>query len=249
MAYAPTVILVCPQMGENIGAAARAMMNFGLSELRLVRPRDGWPNAKAHETAAKAECIIEQAQIYASLPEALHDCHFALATAQAGRNVDVPQFSARQGAECIHAQNGKTALVFGRESYGLSGEEIACCHALVSISTAPDYTSLNLAQAVGVVAYEWWVATGAAAFQQHDLPDYASMAEIEALHARLLEALAQTDYLRSPDKAALHPQQLRQLLTRPHLLRTEVQAWHGIVKALCVTNTDESSHNRHDKTK
>jgi tRNA/rRNA methyltransferase len=229
----PVVVLVCPQMGENIGATARAMMNFGLMDLRLVRPRDGWPNAKAHETAAKADGIIERAHIFNTLPEALHDCHYALATADHRRETSLPHLLPRQATAQIHTQTGKAALVFGRESHGLSGEEIACCHALVSIPTAPDYTSLNLAQAVTVLAYEWWMGGNVAPAAPHgSVPEPASLGEIEALHTRLLEALSHTNHLRSPDNTAMQSLQLRQLLLRPQWQRKEVQAWHGIVRAL-----------------
>lgn len=234
-------------MGENIGAAARAMMNFGMSDLRLVRPRDGWPNAKAHETSAKADGIIEAARVYGSLTQALHDCTLALATTAAERNMALPHVSARDAGTQMRSHLGKVALVFGRESHGLSGEEIACCHAIVSIPTAPDYTSLNLAQAVTVLAYEWWMAAGHTA-QTHPLPESATMAEIEALHTRLLETLAQSHYFRSSDKTALQALQMRQLLIRPQLLRTEVQAWHGIMKALS-DHMRIHNHPQHGKAK
>jgi tRNA/rRNA methyltransferase len=157
----PAIILIRPQMGENIGAAARVMANFGLSDLRLVAPRDGWPNAKAADMAAKALPIIDDAKIFDTAREAVHDMQFVLATSARGRAMNTPSMNAREAMQEIANRAGrgeKCAILFGPERTGLENEDIAVADALISIPVSPDYASLNLAQAVAVLAYEWQMA-------------------------------------------------------------------------------------------
>jgi tRNA/rRNA methyltransferase len=157
----PAIVMVRPQMGENIGAVARAMMNFGLSDLRLVRPRDGWPNPKAHEMAAHADYLIEQARVYDSLANALADRQYVLAATARSRVMTLPDFAPESGMTSLrqHAAAGEaTALVLGPESTGLTNEDMAWAHGIVSIPTDPANVSLNVAQAFVVLAYQWFVA-------------------------------------------------------------------------------------------
>ena len=159
MSPAPAIVLVRPQMGENIGAAARAMANFGLRDLRLVAPRDGWPNPKASDTAGKALPLIDDAKLYANIPEALADCQFVLATTARERTLSQPVMEVREAMADLHARVGRgerVALLFGPERTGLENEDIALADAIVTIPVAPEYASLNVGQAVVVAAYEWW---------------------------------------------------------------------------------------------
>ncbi len=157
----PTILLIRPQMGENIGAAARAMANFGLSELRLVAPRDGWPNPKASDTAGKALNLIDDAKTYASVNEALADCQFVLATTARERAMNLPVMEVREAMAELHTRAGrgeKCAVMFGPERTGLENEDMALANAVVTIPVAPEYASLNVGQAVVVSAYEWFMA-------------------------------------------------------------------------------------------
>ncbi len=162
-----SIILVRPQMGENIGATARAMANFGLRELHLVAPRDGWPNPKASDTAGKALNIIDDASVHESMGEALADCQFVLATTARERAMNLPVMDVREAMAEIHlrtARGEKCALLFGPERTGLENEDMALADAVVTIPVSPEYASLNVGQAVVVCAYEWWmVAVGGAA--------------------------------------------------------------------------------------
>ena len=148
-------------MGENIGHAARAMANFGLSEMRLVAPRDGWPNPKASDTAGKALPILDDVTTFASAGTAVADCNFVLATTARARAVNMPVFEVREAMQEVRvrmARGEKCAVLFGPERTGLENEEVAIADAVVTIPVAPEYTSLNLGQAVVVVAHEWFSA-------------------------------------------------------------------------------------------
>ena len=227
----PAIILVRPQMGENIGAAARAMMNFGLDDLRIVAPRDGWPNPKAHEMAAKADFIIEQATIHDDLPAALQDCSYSLAASARIRTLTIPCMEVRPAMGEVRGINRKCALVFGPENNGLANADITCCHAVMTIAAHPANTSLNLAQSVGIVAYEWFMADSNRPPLNCAAEERAAQGEIEALYQRLKAAL-ETDGYFTEAHADLQTQQLRQLLTQAAFSSKDIQALHGIVKVL-----------------
>ena len=157
----PSILLIRPQMGENIGAAARAMANFGLGDLRLVAPRDGWPNPKASDTAGKALNIIDDATVHESVGDALADCQFVLATTARARAMNLPVMDVREAMQELRtraARGEKCAVMFGPERTGLENEDMALADAVVTIPVAPEYASLNVGQAVVVVAYEWFMA-------------------------------------------------------------------------------------------
>jgi tRNA/rRNA methyltransferase len=161
----PTILLIRPQMGENIGAAARAMANFGLKELRLVSPRDGWPNPKASDTAGRALNIIDDASLHETVAEALADCQFVLATTARERAMSLPVLDVREAMAELHtraARGEKCAVLFGPERTGLENEDMALADAVVTIPTAPEYPSLNIGQAVVVCAYEWFMSASGA---------------------------------------------------------------------------------------
>jgi tRNA/rRNA methyltransferase len=232
----PAIVLVRPQMGENIGAAARAMMNFGLSDLRIVAPRDGWPNAKAREMAAHAEDLVDSATLYDTLQEALHDCHFALATSARRRDLPLPTHNAATAAQLVHSIPHRSAFVFGQENNGLTNEDIACCHAILTLETAPQYASLNLAQCVMLVAYEWFQRPSEGVVAEASAAVPASVGEVDALHARLCCALENTAYF-TPDKAAWQRTQLRRILTSAAFASEDIHALHGVVKAIIAQKT------------
>ena len=157
----PSILLIRPQMGENIGAAARAMANFGLGDLRLVAPRDGWPNPKAADTAGRALNIIDDATVHETVGMALADCQFVLATTARARAMNLPVMDVRDAMQELHtraARGEKCAVMFGPERTGLENEDMALANAVVTIPVAPEYTSLNIGQAVVVTAYEWFMA-------------------------------------------------------------------------------------------
>lgn len=152
----PSIILVSPQLGENIGAAARCMLNFGLTDLRIITPRDGWPNPKAVDMAKGAKEVINNAKIFDSLADATFDITKLYATTARTRDMEKPVYSAHETAEEIIKNSGKSAIMFGAERSGLSNEDITLADAICSIPVAPIYTSLNLAQAVNITCYEWF---------------------------------------------------------------------------------------------
>src|SRR5690606_6986548 len=151
----PLIVLVRPQLGENIGKAARAMLNFGLTEMRLVAPRDGWPNPSAGPAASGADLVLERAQVFGSVAEAVADCAHVYATTVRKRGVTKPVLTPEQTAREIVSREGRSAFLFGPERSGLETEDVALARAIVTVPINPDFGSLNLAQAVILCAYEW----------------------------------------------------------------------------------------------
>jgi len=233
----PTIILVDPQMGENIGAAARAMLNFGLSDLRIVRPRDGWPNERADAMSAGALNAMPPAQVFDTLDAALADCHFALATTARPRDMVKPVFTPQAAAAEIHKRETAqscTAFIFGAERSGLTNDDVALAHGIITIPVNPDFSSLNLGQAVLLVAYEW--------FQLQDsTPDrfYPDSVGVPASHDKLMELfmrlegeLEQGRFFRDDGHKPVMIRNLRNLLTRADMTDQEVRTFHGIITAL-----------------
>ncbi|MDP8912271.1 MAG: RNA methyltransferase, partial [Pseudomonadota bacterium] len=151
----PAIVLVRPQLGENIGKAARAMLNFGLTDLRLVTPRDGWPNPAAGPAASGADIVLENARVFESVAEAVADCPFVYATTVRKRGLVVPVVTPEAVAREIRTNSGTSAILFGAERSGLETEEAAVAQKIVTVPINPEFRSLNLAQAVILVAYEW----------------------------------------------------------------------------------------------
>lgn len=234
----PVVILVKPQMGENIGAAARAMFNCGLTDLRLVAPRDGWPNERAFAMSSGALDKMPGVEVFDTLEDALADCHYVYVTTARLREMERLVLSPRQTAEDIYqrtAQGQKTALVFGPERAGLSNDDVALSHALINIPMNPDFTSLNLGQAVLIIAYEW--------FQHNGDVDQAEGLSFPAPHAsfvemceRLESELESRDFFRSPDMKPHTIRNLRTMLARAQMTEQEVRTFHGIISALIRQN-------------
>ena len=162
---APVIVLVRPQLGENIGKAARAMLNFGLTELRLVAPRDGWPNPSAGPSAAGADQVIADAKVYDTLADAVSDCAHVYATTVRKRGVTKPVHTPDQAARAITSEEGRSAILFGPERSGLQTDDVALARAIITVPVNPEFGSLNLAQAVILCAYEWSKLAGDALVQ------------------------------------------------------------------------------------
>ena len=234
---APAVILSRPQLGENIGAAARAMKNFGLSDLRLVAPRDGWPNEKASAMAAGAVDIVETARVFATLPEALADLSRVYATTARERGVAKPVLTPAEAAARLREAAGrgeKTGLLFGAERSGLDNDEIARATAVVTIPTA-GFASLNLGQAVLLLGHEWFKAADTTPAEQIDhgaIARPATQREMEQLFAHLEDELLKSGFLYPPDKAGAMMRNIRAMLTRADFTDQEVRTVRGMIVAL-----------------
>ncbi len=231
---APAVILVRPQLGVNIGAVARAMMNFGLTDLRLVRPRDGWPNADAGPAASGADAILDQARVYDSIADACADLHLVFATAMLMRPITRRVVTPQRAVEELRAVHLPSGLLFGPERTGLETADLVLAHAVCTIPTNPDFGSLNLAQAVVVFAYEWMRQTGT--MPPEDLMYYsgpAPLQELENLFQAIDEKLTQNRYYSpGPGRAEAARLTLRNLLTRPQFTEGEVRTLRGVVRML-----------------
>jgi len=234
---APVVVLVEPQLGENIGAAARAMANFGLSRLRLVKPRQRWPNDKARMMAAGADRVLDEAVLFDDLPAALADCSFVLATTarahdQAKRVIGAVE-AAREIAPRIDA--GETvAVMFGRERNGLENDEVALADRIVTLPVNPAFASLNLAQAVVIVAYEWFKLTSGEElpFAMPEKSPPAPKEQLLAFFASLERELEQVEFFRPPDKRETMQINLRNIFTRMQPTRQDIQTLHGVIMAI-----------------
>jgi len=228
----PAIVLVRPQLGENIGKAARAMLNFGLTELRLVEPRDGWPNPSAGPAAAGADGVLENAQVFAGLASAVADCAHVYATTVRKRGVSKPVLTPEQAAEAIHRDPGRSALVFGPERSGLETDDVALARAIVTVPVNPAFGSLNLAQAVILCAYEWSKFADLIQPTAEDLLPPAPQAELEAMIAQFEALLEPRDYFAPPSRAAATRRTLRTMLTKPGWNHLEVRTMRGVLSAL-----------------
>ena len=248
-AAAPVVILVRPQLGENIGFAARAMANFGLSELRLVAPRDGWPNPKAEAAAAVAEGLTQAAKIYDGVEAATADLHFLLASTARPRDMVKPVMTPESAAREIASRRAlgqRAGILFGAEQSGLDNDTIALADAIVTAPVDPHFASLSLPQAVLLLAYEWLKAQGdapslgrATTFDgpaeeglalDHTRP--ATRREIFGLFAHLEGELDRAGFLRPPEKRARIVRNIRNMFHRMGLTEQDIRTWRGIVTAL-----------------
>lgn len=234
---APVIVLVGPQLGENIGGAARVMANFGLSELRLVRPREDWPNPKAQAMAAGADTLLDAATLHESLAEAIGDCHYALAATARPRGMEKDVLTAQTSAEATFkrlANNQKVAIVFGAEKAGLHNDDVALCDAIMTYPVNRAFSSLNLAQAVGVFAFTWGTLVQEAI--PHDFDEaMAAPADRDNL-VRMFEHFEQeleaAGYFFPPEKTPVMIRNIRAPLLRAGFTEQEVQTFRGVIKAL-----------------
>jgi len=236
-AILPAVILADPQLGENIGAAARAMANFGLSDLRLVRPRDPWPNASADAMAAGAETIVRAARVFDGVEAAAADLNFVIAATARDRSMAKPVLTPAEAVARLrgHSSAGrKTGLLFGGERSGLQNDDVALADCVVTIPADPGFTSLNLAQAVLLLGYEWFKSSDATPARRidHGLGVPATKAELFQLFEHLEDELDKSGFLFPPDKRPSMSRNLRAMLTRAELTDQEVRTLRGVIVAL-----------------
>jgi len=230
----PAIILIDPQMGENIGAAARAMLNFGLTDLRIVRPRDGWPNERADAMSAGALASIPPVPVFDTAAQAVADCHFVYATTARTRDMEKPVVTARAAVADMCRREGtgqKTAILFGGERAGLTNDDVALAHGIITIPVNPGFSSLNLAITVACCAYEWG--------QQKTLPSSPSdpqfpapQAEFPNFVTRLEGELQTRGFFRSPEMQPTVMRNIRAALSRAEMTAQEINTFQGILTAL-----------------
>lgn len=228
----PAIVLVRPQLGENIGKAARAMLNFGLTEMRLVAPRDGWPNPAAGPAAAGADIVLERARVYATTSEAVADCAHVYATTVRKRGVTKPVVGPAEAGRAIHAGPGKSAILFGPERSGLETEDVALARTILTVPINPEFGSLNLAQAVILCAYEWSKQAAVVQPTQEELLPPAAQDELDGLIAHLERLLEPKGFFRPEERADATKRTLRGVLTKPGWNHLEVRTLRGVLSAL-----------------
>ncbi|WP_068086424.1 RNA methyltransferase [Polycladidibacter stylochi] len=232
---APAVILCEPQLGENIGMVARAMANFGLIDLRLVNPRDGWPSDKARSAASRAFHVIDNTRVFDDVESAVADLQYVFATTARNRDIPKPVIDAEQAAQEAMAQTKrgvKVGYMFGRERWGLNNDEVALANKIVTLPVDPTYASLNIAQAVLVCAYEW--RKGAT---QNSLPftledadgEPASKDEMNYFFKHIEEALELRGFFRPAEKKPTTVRRLRNIFQKANLTGHEVRIMRGVV--------------------
>ncbi len=236
IAEGPVIVLVEPQLGENIGMVARAMANFGLAELRLVKPRDGWPSDTARAAASKADHIIDAATVHETLAEAISDLNLVYATTARERDafkpVRGPQEACARLRDCF-SRGENTGILFGRERWGLSNEEISLADEIVTFPVNPAFASLNIAQAVLLMSYEW-MRSGEGNSMPFSGPDreMAPKARLFSFFEHLENALDKRGYFRPEEKRQRLTENLRSVLTRAGYSEAELRVLHGVVRCL-----------------
>jgi tRNA/rRNA methyltransferase len=221
----PVIVLVRPQLGENIGKAARAMLNFGLTEMRLVAPRDGWPNPSAGPAASGADIVLERAELFESVAEAVADCAHVYATTVRKRGVTKPVVTPEEAAREVRGATQRSAIL-------LETDDVALARTIVTVPINPQFGSLNLAQAVILVAYEWSKGAGLASPPATDLEPPAPQEELEGMLGQLEAMLEGSGYYFPPDRAPTTRRTLRTLLTKPSWSSQEIRTLRGVLSAL-----------------
>jgi len=228
----PVIVLVRPQLGQNIGKAARAMLNFGLTEMRLVAPRDGWPNPEAGPSASGADVVLEQAEVFGSVQEAIADCSQVFASTVRRRDLVMPVLRPEEMAERIAALPERTAILFGPERSGLETEDVALAQAIVTVPINPEFGSLNLAQAVILFAYEWSKRSELAQPTAKELEPPAPHGELDGLIRQLEEELDAKGYFHPPSRTRATRNTLRTIFTKTGWSSREIKAVRGVIRAL-----------------
>ena len=243
-ATTPAIILVRPQLGENIGMAARAMLNCGLSTLRLVAPRDGWPNEKAQRAASGADVVLEKAELFDTVADAVADLEHVVATTARNRELSQRILTARHAAAEMRGWIGdgrRVGILFGPERTGLENDDIVHADTALSIPLNPQFSSLNVAQAVLLVSYEW--ATAGDATPPERMSDHAgrpaTKEELQNLFDHLKRALDQSGFLRHKDMRPSMVLNLRALLQRAAMTEQEARTFHGVIKFLSKNKHEE----------
>ncbi len=235
--FAPAIILVTPQMGENIGAAARAMANCGLTELRLVNPRDGWPNEKAIASSSGATDILERARLFPTTREAVADLSYVVASTARPRDLVKPVVTPAQTSLDLHQRIGhgvRCGILFGAERTGLLNEDIGLADVIATVPLNPEFTSLNLAQAVLLLGYEWYKAGNDVQSRIMDTGGSrpATKAELTNCFDHFEEELTRGDYFKNPQMKPTMMANLLTMLQRAELTEQEVRTLHGMLVAL-----------------
>lgn len=233
----PIVILVEPQLGENIGMCARAMGNFGLTRLRIVNPRDGWPNTAAQRAAAGADHILDQVELFDTVQTAVADCSLLFATTARAHDQAKPVVGPEQAAREIVteiAAKGTAAIMFGRERYGLQNEEVALANRIITFPVNPAFASLNLAQAVLLTGYEWFkLATqNELPFDMPERSERASSHQMQVFFDNLVSELDKVEFLRPPEKRDVMLVNLRNIFARMEPTKQDMHTLHGVVMAI-----------------
>jgi tRNA/rRNA methyltransferase len=233
----PVLILVEPQLGENIGSAARAMANFGLGRLRIVKPREEWPNPQARKMASGADRILDDAVLYDTLEEAIADCTLVLATTARAHDQAKPVADAAEAARLVapRVAGGETVgILFGRERIGLENHEVALADCIVTLPVNPAFASLNLGQAVVIVAYEWFklVTAGALPFAAPEKSPQASKQQLMAFFSSVEGELEKVEFFRPPDKRDTMQINLRNIFTRMALTQQDIRTLHGVIMSI-----------------
>jgi tRNA/rRNA methyltransferase len=228
----PVIVLVRPQLGQNIGKAARAMLNFGLTDLRLVAPRDGWPNPDAGPSASGADVVLERAQVFATVQDAIADCSLVFASTVRRRDLVMPVIGPEEMADEIAGAAQRSAILFGPERSGLETDEVALARAIVTVPINPEFASLNLAQAVILLAYEWSKRSTLAQPPAKDVEAPAPQRELEGLIQQLDQALVEKGYFHPPSRTESTRNTIRTIFTKSGWSSREVKAVRGIIRAL-----------------
>lgn len=236
----PVMILVRPQMGENVGAAARAMLNFGLERMRVVAPRDGWPNERAVAMASGAGRVLDNAGLFPDVKAAIADCDYVFATTARGRELVKPIVTperAMEMARALGAAGKRVGVLFGPERAGLENDDVVLANAIVSVPVNPDFASLNLAQCALLVGYEWRRQTEVIAPEVMQLArtEFAPMIEVERLGDHFEERLTDAGFFYPEAKADGMRANLRNMWARLNLTRAEVQTFHGMLRQIAYT--------------
>ncbi len=232
MTQPPVIVLVRPQLGQNIGKAARAMLNFGLTEMRLVSPRDGWPNPDAGPAASGADIVLEKARVFETTAAAIADCPTVFASTVRRRDLIMPVLGPSEMADSIAASPGRSAILFGPERAGLETEDVALAQAIVTVPINPDFGSLNLAQAVILLAYEWSRRSALAQPPAQEVEPPAPHGEVEGLIGHLNGELEAKGYFHPPSREQATKNTLRTIFTKTGWSSREVKAVRGIIRAL-----------------
>src|SRR6202453_4391290 len=233
----PIVILVEPQLGENIGMAARAMGNFGLTRLRIVNPRDGWPNVHARRAASGADHILDHVELFETVEQAVADCTLLFATTARAHDqakpVVAPEAAATEMTAAI-AGGATVGILFGRERYGLQNEEVALANRIMTFPVNPGFASLNLAQAVLLVGYEWFKlgTSGALPFAMTERSERASQHQMQAFFDNLVRELDKVEFLRPAEKRETMLVNLRNIFSRMEPTKQDMHTLHGVVMAI-----------------
>lgn len=246
MTFSPAIILVEPQLGENIGMAARAMLNCGLTDLRLVNPRDGWPSEAAQRACAGADKVLEKTRLYSSIAEAVADKTFVLASTARSRDMIKPVYSPETAAQTIIAHDQKmqqsaSAILFGREKSGLKNDDLSHADAILNVPLNPGFSSLNLAMAVLLIGYQWYsqavVNPDQARQEALDILELGSAEvttkeELEILMRHFEVELDKANYFSTPEIRVTNLRNIRNAFQRMRLTDQELRTFHGMLKAL-----------------